>query len=107
MWDAWKERKGELIQKKVSDLENYGKQLVAIFHTKEVPSPVVLGSRNEAVVKILDGLLLLLEESPDSLSQEELKKLGDRGVEVVLKLSARLNTLSSRILTTKQEKGGV
>lgn len=107
MWDAWKERKEELQQKKEKSQELYRLDIPLKVRPKAELLRQVSAIRLKAVVSIMEGLLALLEE-------DSFEKLSDGGladlktsVDTVLRLSAHLSALISRLIISEQkQKGG-
>jgi len=111
MWDAWKERKEELQQKKEESQELYRLDIPHKVHPKAEVSKAserpMSASRKTAAVSIMEGLLALLEEgSFDNLSDSDLANL-KQSANTVLRLSAHLSALSSRFIMSEQRKGAV
>lgn len=107
-WDIWKERRKELEKKKEQARELYCLDILPKVSTKaELSRPAtVLMSRKTAVVNIMEGLLALLEESSfEKISEDNLAELR-QSADMVLNLSARLSALSSRLIMSKERKGG-
>lgn len=99
MWDAWKERREELQNRKEKALRSCSLDALSkdcsVAETLKAQIPQQ-ASRQSAMSSIMDGLLALLEQcSDDDLT--DLKQSTD----TVLRLSARLSDLSFRLL-----KGG-
>ena len=107
MWDGWKARKEELLLKKEDSQELYRLYRLVIplkINSKvEKPKPSILPSRQMALVNIMGGLLSLLEEG--SLSDSDFANL-QRSADTILRLSAHLSSLSSRLIMSEQQKGG-
>jgi hypothetical protein len=111
MWDTWKARKEELAEKKKK-----ARELFSIPNLKDVVEtslfPPATGdheisqngtSHLPAVVKIMEGMLDLLGDV-NRLKPEDLVPL--QGSEsTILKLSATLSALGSRLITSKSGKG--
>ena len=111
MWDAWKERKDELEQrkKKLQEPQPLDASIKARPET-EVPRASerpASSSCQTAVVSIMEGLLALFEGNPfEKLPDSELTNL-HRSAATVLRLSAHLSALSSHLITfAEQRKGG-
>lgn len=112
MWEAWKERKDALEQKQNELRARYRldvsptvipKAAATVVGTKRSIAP---SRRETAVAKIMDGLLTLFEEQPfDQLPAGDLGALFP-SKDTVFRLSARLNTLSARLLMSEREEGG-
>jgi len=99
MWDYWMKRKEELNQKKSEARESLAEA--------KLPAKVKLKPQQQsAAINIMEGLLGLLEKEPFELSASELANLPQSSASVILKLSARLNVLSSQLITVNQQKGG-
>jgi hypothetical protein len=107
MWNIWKEKKEELEKKK--------EQLGKIFHSsephkvelrvEEIKSKKTIPASKSAMISIMEGLLVMLkEESPESLSGEDFVDF-QKSADTILRLSARLSSLSSRIIMSKERKG--
>jgi hypothetical protein len=100
MWDAWKERKEALQEKKEKSQE---------FYRLDIPLKIrqqVSAVRPKAVVSIMEGLLGLLEENSfEKLSDGELADL-KASADTVLRLSAHLSALSSRLIMSEQQRKG-
>lgn len=104
MWDVWKARKEKLALKKEKLQELYRLDIsLRICSKVEEPKPAMLPSRQTAVVNIMEGLLLLLEEG--SLSESNFADL-QRSADTILRLSVHLSDLSSRLIMSEQRKGG-
>lgn len=110
MWDAWKERKEALQEKKERSQELYRldiplkvRRKAELAKTSERPVSAV---RPKAVVSIMEGLLALLEENSfEKLSDGELADL-KQSADTVLRLSAHLSALSSRLIMSEQQRKG-
>lgn len=97
MWDSWKERKEELQNRKESALESCSLNASPEANlAANVSVQQMQASRQLATVNIMEGLSALLEGFVDG-DLTDFKQSTD----TVLRLSARLNDLSSRLL-----KGG-
>lgn len=110
MWDAWKERKEELQQKKEKSQELYRLDIPLKVRPKTEVSKMserqVSAFRPKAVVSIMEGLLALLEENSfEKLSNGELADL-KQSADTVLRLSAHLSALSSRLIVSEQQRKG-
>lgn len=110
MWDAWKERKEELQQKKEKSQELYRLDIPLKIRSKAEVSKVsdrqMLAVRPKAVVSIMEGLLALLKENSfEKLSDGELADL-KASADTVLCLSAHLSALSSRLIMSEQQRKG-
>lgn len=111
MWDAWKERKEELERKKKQLQEQYSLDVprdvpLKVHQKAEGAKPATLTSGRTAVINIMEGLLALLEEeSFEKLSAGGFKEL-QQSADTILRLSAHLSTLSSRLIMSEQRKGG-
>lgn len=108
MWDIWKERKEKLEEKMSQSQELLHQDVprgIQIEKKKtETGKPTTPPSR-QAIVSIMEGLLELLEERPlDKLPESDLVEL-QRSAPVVLRLSAQLSALSSRLIMREQQKG--
>lgn len=102
MWNAWKERRGELVLKKEKSQELYCLDIpLKICPKAEETKPAMLPSRQTAVVNIMEGLLLLFEEG--SFSESNFANL-QRSADTILRLSAHLSALSSRLIMSEQRK---
>lgn len=106
-WDVWKERREAFEKKKEQARELYRLDVSPRIRTKtESSRPVVMSAhRKTAVVSIMEGLLALLEDGSFEKSEDSLAEL-HQSTEMVLNLSARLSVLSSRLITSKERKGG-
>lgn len=105
MWDAWKVRKEELVFKKEKSQELYRLDIPFKIRPKaEDSKPAISASRQTAVVNIMKGLLSLLEEG--ALSESSFADL-QRSADTILRLSAHLSALSSRLIVSEQRKGGI
>lgn len=101
MWDAWKERKEELQNRKekalrACSLDSLSKDHSATAEVSKTPGRQAHASRQSAMISIMEGLSALLEGVSDD-DVADIKPSAD----TVLRLSARLSDLSSRLL-----KGG-
>lgn len=111
MWDAWKTRKEELEQKKERSRELHRLNIPSKVHPEteasKAPEQPVSSPHQTAVVRIMEGLLALLEgNSFEKLSGSDLANL-QRSAVTVLRLSAHLSALSSQLITSpEQRKGG-
>lgn len=104
MWNIWKGRKEELRLKKEESQNLYGLDIpLKICPGAEESKPAMLPSRQTAVVNIMEGLLLLLEGG--LLSESNFADL-QRSADTILRLSAHLSALSSRLIMSEQRKGG-
>jgi len=101
MWELWKERKEELERKKSEARASL--QRVEPAMTKQSKSKP---QQPSAAISIMEGLLGLLEKEPSEFSASELGNLPQSSASVILKLSGRLNILSSRLIAINQQKGG-
>lgn len=112
MWDGWKEKKEALLLQKEKANELYyidvrpRPQSSSSKLVNERSSVVVPTSRYSAIVRIMEGLLLLLEEGGDhKLTQGELDSLQPSG-NTMVQLLAHLSALSSQLVMSHQQKGG-
>ena len=109
MWDSWKEKKEELEKTKEQlQMQHRGRSLGAKSkNVSKVSDQQVLATRQIAVVSIMEGLLKLLEEdSFEKLTNGNLATI-QKSADIVLRLSAHLSVLSSRLIMTDQRgKGG-
>ncbi|KKT00845.1 MAG: hypothetical protein UV76_C0007G0053 [Candidatus Nomurabacteria bacterium GW2011_GWA2_43_15] len=110
MWDVWKERKEELQQKKERSQELYRLDIPLKIRSRVDVSKVlerqVSASRSKAVVSIMEGLLMLLEESSfEKFSDGDLADL-KASADTILRLSAHLSSLSSRLIMSEQQRKG-
>lgn len=110
MWDIWKERKEELQQKKEKSQELYRLDITFKIRQKAELSKAserqISTSSHKAVVNIMEGLLALLEENPlKNLSDSELAGL-KQSTDTVLRLSAHLSAISSRLIMSEQQRKG-
>ena len=112
MWDAWKARKDDLECAKDRALNVFRLDIRSrIAPRPGAPklvreSPKIVPGPQTATVNIMEGLVGLLEEGSFSkLSESEFAILGPRAVETILRLSAHLNTLSSRLITSREQRG--
>jgi hypothetical protein len=113
MWDAWKERREELERRK-EEVRKVGAtptrtRQKAPAQPKAEPKapnpPQASLLRKPATISIMEGLLALLEEhSLKEFSDSQLADL-QLSTDVVLRLSAHLSALSSRLLLLKEGKG--
>lgn len=96
MWSFWMEKKKELKQKK-----NEARNIYCLDISKKTRH----SSRQRAEVKIMEGLLVLLEESDfEKLSDSDLLESAD----TILRLSGHLSGLNSRLMIMPdQREGGV
>ncbi len=111
MWDAWKERREELEQKKVKSRDLHRLDIPLAAHSKaervRQRQEIASSSPRLAVVTLMEGLLALLEErSFNDRSDSELGQLRE-SVNTILRLSAQLSTLSSRLITDQQKGSGM
>lgn len=97
MWDTWKERKEELQSHKEKALRLCSLDALTKHSTmaemSKAPERQTHASRQSATISIMNGLLALLEQSSDD-DLTDLRQSAD----TVLRLSARLSDLSSRLL---------
>lgn len=105
-WEVWKKRREVLEKKKGQAWELHRLDVSPRTRTKtELSRPMVMLTHHKtAVVNIMEGLLALLEDGSFEKSEDSLAELR-QSAELVLKLSARLNVLSSRLITSKERKG--
>ena len=108
MWEIWKERKEALELKKEKAGELYRLDLTAKVRPRpEAPVRRAPMQRHTAMVSIMEGLLVLLEEgSFDELSKSELAGLQQAAGGTILRLSAHLSALSFKLIMSDQRKGG-
>jgi hypothetical protein len=111
MFDVWKGMKDELEHKKKEALRLYRLGFLdhAVARPSEQPllSPAIVNgtvaSRRTAVLSILKGVLALLEDGLfDELSESEIAILKENHGSDILRLSARLSTMSSKLISGKQ-----
>lgn len=97
MWNMWKQRREELEKKKVECQKLYASPSRSQPKTDDVRQKLTsTPPSNKALVNIMEGLLELLKESsPD-------EDFGD-SVDTVLQLSAKMSSLSSRLIMQKKE----
>lgn len=107
MWNAWKERKEALEQKKeeARKLYDLGVPSEVGPRAEEIRPAVVLPSRKPAVVSIMEGLLAVLEDGSFEQSEGNLAGL-QHFADTVLRLSARMSDLSSRLIVFEQQRKG-
>lgn len=117
MWDIWKARKEELEKKKVQDKAALLMYAAMALSTEAAPQseeedkkavPVYGLStfRYRALIRLMQALLLFLEEVSIAEFIERKREVNDSSVVGdVLKLSARLSDISSVLITDRQEKG--
>jgi hypothetical protein len=114
MWDFWKEKKEELEKTKEELQKQFGSRSLGTkskvlprTNVSKVSDQHVSATRQIAVVSIMEGLLKLLEEdSFGKLTNGNLAAL-QKSADTVLRLSAHLSALSSRLIMTDQRgKGG-
>lgn len=106
-WDVWKERREELEKKKEQARELYRVDVSPKVHAKvgQPRAAAMPTSRKTAIVSIMEGLLALLEDGSFEKSENSLAELR-QSADTVLNLSARLSALSSRLIMSKERKGG-
>ncbi len=90
MWDLWKERRRGLEQKKAEKRLN-------LDNSKPLEKVELKPQQPLATISIMEGLLGLLEKQPIEFSVSELANLPQSSVSIILKLSTRLNILSSQL----------
>jgi len=115
MWDVWQEKRALLEEKKSVAHRKYYQNLTVNGAPAAGPSPAPKGAGRPrtktpdytATVKVMEALLALLErENLDELPEGELAVLCRASGETILRLSARLSTLSSKLLAPDRRKGG-
>ena len=98
-WDIWRGRKEDLQQKKEKAFELYS--LDSKPTASKTPEERQVLSSGSATIKIMEGLLIMLEQSSlEDLSDKDFAEF-QKSADVVLRLSAKLSTLSSRLLIRK------
>lgn len=108
IWDAWKQKSSELDRRK--EMLREQRRLVnptnSVTKPIEDSKPMALGANRKAALSIINGLLTLLEEGAfENLSEDDLAEL-EQSADTILKVSARLSALGSRLVTSSQPKGG-
>lgn len=100
MWDIWKERKEELEKKKEKSYELYGLD-IGQGPQPGLPAavPAKRADRSAAVVHVMEGLLIMLEDGSCG-------ELPAKARSTVLRLSAQLSNLSSKLIMSGEQKGG-
>ena len=95
MFEEWRKRRAELENKK------------ARARREIIPMTMDAGNRPRSIVKLMEGLLGLLEEEKLETADEQVFAELARSSGMVLRLSAHLNTLSSRLSSksTQPDKG--
>lgn len=101
MWEAWKERRAALEQERVKAKARV-EQVMNAGSKRESPASPRTSSRRSAVVLIMEGLLVLLDGDGDTFPDHRLAELRS-STETVLRLSARLSTISSQLITPSEE----
>lgn len=112
MWDAWKQKKEEIEQKKAQLREQYNLDIpavatAAITNVKPVVASAQINNgkltnNQSAILKIMDGLLVMMNYEPlDKFAQN----LPQSSAKTILQLSANLSNLSSRLINKNQGKG--
>ncbi len=114
MWNVWKEKKDELQLKWEKAHDVFALKISFESPTREIKPPTAtkrpkaLTTRHTGVVNIMEGLLVLLEAGEFDLSSRELvNALRGPAGNTILRLAAQLNTLSSKLVTSDQWKGGI
>lgn len=107
MWDVWKERKQDLQRKKEQAQEIYRLDIPLRVRPKTTIQQEDVGTSpcvQTAVVNIMEGLTSLLEgDSFKNPSEKDLNIL-KQSAGTILRLSARLSTLSSMVITPNGQK---
>lgn len=107
MWDVWKERKQDLQRKKEQAQEIYRLDIPLRVRPKAAIQQEGAGTSpcmQTAVMNIMDGLTSLLEgDSFKNPSEKDLKIL-KQSAGTILRLSARLSTLSSMVIMSNGQK---
>lgn len=107
MWDAWKERKEQLQLAKEKAEELYTIDLPYKSEKKSQGIPPV-SNRFRAAVSVMEGLLAMLENgSFKDLTHSDLEYLRRVAGGLILRLTAKLSALGSRIAMDEQEVGGL
>ena len=116
MWNAWKERREELEQKKEEASSRDRLDLLPLVsHETNLPARSTGECQQEgaharypaAVIKVMEALLAMLEEiGLDRLSSSGWALLIGAERKTILRLSARLSDLSAKLITVDQHKGG-
>jgi len=110
MWAIWKEKKDELESKKKEALGKYRLEFLsgsAQPRQTEISIPVLpvvksLSSGYSATMFLMQGLLVLLDDGVlNTLSEQEITTLKQSGANTILRLSAHLSTISSKLLTVE------
>jgi hypothetical protein len=117
MFEIWKEKRNELELKKRQAFEISRLEILFKSTTQEerprqqvlaLPEPAKsFSSRYSAMLLIMEGLLMSFEEGIfNNLSADDLVTLNSRSRGSILRLSAHLSNLSSRLMTTERESNG-
>lgn len=100
IWDIWKQRKEEVLPAKEQAKKLYGVDL-SVATTSFPETTGAVPSKFRAEISVMEGLLAMLEgDSFQNLSDADLGALRQLGNGLILKLSAQLSILASRILIT-------
>lgn len=108
MWDLWQARRAELEERKAAARKecNPDDAPTAASETDR-STPVLAASNNAATLKVMEALLALLERDRlCELPPKGLAALRREGGEVILRLAAKVNGLSSKLLASGHKKGG-
>lgn len=104
MRDEWKKRRGELVAKREKSRALCSFDITPKTKPKlENDKRVQISYRHEAILKIMAGLLALLDEGP--FSETQVADLRPH-TNTLLRLSICLNALSSRLIVSESGKGG-
>ena len=110
MWAIWKEKKDELESKKKEALEKYRLEFLSesaqtgqtIIESLVPPALKSLSSGCSATMFLMQGLLVLLDDGVlGTLSEQEIATLKQSGANTILRLSAHLSTISSKLLAVE------
>jgi hypothetical protein len=104
LWDAWKEKKDDIERKK----EQVRKSMHAIMSASERPhrAATAFSHQGRAAISIMSGLLDLLEAgSLKELAACDVTVLQKAGGDTIMRTSAHLNTLNSRLILSKKRSG--
>ena len=106
MWNLWKARREELERRKEALKQSLGLGVSPDDSPKiKEPMSPILPMRQAALLNIMEGLLTLLENEPfDKISENGSARL-QQSANTMLRLSAHLSALSSRLIMSEQRKG--
>ncbi len=101
MWEEWKTRKSALDAAKDAARKRYWLPALGDI---PVTTPTRIRSRYQNTLRIMEGLLGMLEEDPlGSLSQDAIRRLPLEDVQIIFRLSGAMSGMSAQVLLDRKQ----